>query len=291
MLKRFFSFLLVPIVFAACTTNNVTVDDEIQKYFDSAGVKGSFGFYDNGQGHFTIYNLTRFRDSFYAPGGSFDILQGLVALQTGVVTNDTSALGGAAFSGNLPGGTSPGGTTLSGASSSGATLSGISTGGISLSNIFRSGGNDTVSLALANAIGKDTIKKWVDSLAYGNKDIKDLNAGILGGKLKIPADQQMGLIKKLYFGQLPFFQRNQDLVRKMFLREQNSNYSITYKTGKTIHDGRVNAWIMGWDEENKHPYFFVCNMESADVQMDPGKIGLQLVKNILGPMGFFAGKK
>src|SRR5579872_5210141 len=58
-----FALLLIPILFAACSQNNVTVDDSLGKYFDSAGVKGSFGMFDNGQGHFTICNLPRFRDS------------------------------------------------------------------------------------------------------------------------------------------------------------------------------------------------------------------------------------
>jgi hypothetical protein len=92
MPQRFFAFLLIAVLFGACSPNNVTVDNSIGKYFDSAGVKGSFGFYDNGQGHFTIYNLTRFRDSAYAAGTTFDVLQGLIALQSGVATNDTTPI-------------------------------------------------------------------------------------------------------------------------------------------------------------------------------------------------------
>ncbi len=173
MPKSFFAVFpfAAALLFTACSTNNVTVDDSLQKYFDSAGVKGTFGFYDNGQGHFTIYNLQRFRDSAYAPGGTFDVVQALIALQTGIAANENSPL-----------------------------LQPDSAG--------------SGSIRLAEAIGKDSLKKWVDSLRYGNKDITGYSDSTRpNGRLKITADEQLGLTKKLYFDQLPFFQRTQRLVK------------------------------------------------------------------------------
>jgi len=254
MPRRFFVTLLIAaaIGFTACQTNNVTVDNSLQKYFDSAGVQGTFGFYDNGQGHFTISNLARFRDSAYPPGPTFDILQDLIALQTGIAANEHSPLLQPDPAGPAAG-----------------------------------------SIRLAAAIGKDTLKKWVDSLRYGNKDISEYTDSTHpAGRLAITADEQMGLIKKLYFDQLPFFQRTQRLVKQLFKTEQNSNYLLAYTAGQgTDTHGKTTAWMMGWVEENKHPYFFVLNMEPKVGQADASAIGLQLVKNILGPMGFFAGKK
>ena len=48
---------------------------------------------------------------------------------------------------------------------------------------------------------------------------------------------------------------------------------------------------MGWVEENKHPYFFVLNVENADPRASAEQIGTQIVKRILPSMGFFQGKK
>ncbi|HEY4335088.1 MAG TPA: penicillin-binding transpeptidase domain-containing protein [Puia sp.] len=254
MPRRFLAFLLIAaaIGFTACSTNNVTVDDSLQKYFDSAGVHGTFGFYDNGQGHFTIYNLARFRDSTYSPGNTFDILQALIAVQTGLAADEHSALLQPDSAGPAAG-----------------------------------------SVRLAAAIGKDTLKKWVDSLRYGNRDLSEYtDPAHPAGRLKISADEQLGLTKKLYFDQLPFFQRTQKLVKQQFRTERNSNYLLAYTTGiGTDANGKYTGWIMGWVEENNHPYFFVVNMEVPNGQADVSTIGLQLVKNILGPMGFFAGKK
>jgi len=87
---RCWTFILIPLLFAACSQNNVTEDNSFKKYFDSAGVSGTFGMFDNGQGHFTIYNLPRFRDSAYLPAGTFDLLLSLIGIQTGLVKDDTA---------------------------------------------------------------------------------------------------------------------------------------------------------------------------------------------------------
>jgi len=35
---------------------------------------------------------------------------------------------------------------------------------------------------------------------------------------------------------------------------------ITKQDGVQSEDGHEIGWIVGWIEENKHPYFFVLNM-------------------------------
>ena len=64
--------------------------------------------------------------------------------------------------------------------------------------------------------------------------------------------------------------------------ENNSSYRLTYKTARgTKEDGHAIGWVMGWVEENKHPYFFVVNLESADPNKDLGTAGLTIAKGIL----------
>jgi beta-lactamase class D len=284
MSRTLFALFLAASVFTACSPNNVTVDDSLQRYFDSAGVKGSFALFDNGQGHFTIYNLPRYKDSAYAPGRTFDIMQALIALQTGVLKDDTSKLPvwNSFFALPYP--------------AVAKDTSKFSAGGSrSLKGAFqdttRPGNVDFVGLA--GQIGKDTLKKWIDSLRYGNRDINGpIDSSWFDNHLKITGDEQLGLIKRLYFDQLPFYNRPQQLVRGIMPAEINSNYRLIYKTGQTTkEDGHALGWVLGWVEENKHPYFFVINLESEDRNKDLGAIGLHIVKNILRPMGFFEGKK
>lgn len=272
MVRAFISILLFPVIFLGCSPNNVTVDDSLGRYFDSAGVTGAFGLFDNGQGRFTIYNLPRYSDSFYTPGATFDIMQALIAIQTGILKDDSSkmVLGRPVEKPDTP---HP----------------------ASLGESFR----DTTELntqqfyyLYAGFLKRDTVKKWIDSLQYGNRKTSDSSEFWRDGTLKINCDEQLGLLKKLYFNQLPFFARTQEIVRRMMSAESNSAYRLCYKTAQGVkEDGHGIGWIMGWVEENKHPYFFVVNLESADRAKDLRQTGLVIAKKILQQEGFFEGKK
>ncbi len=260
MVKGIFTAAILAFLFAGCNQGNVTEDDSLKQYFDAEGVNGDFGMFDNGQGHFTIYNLRRFRDSAYLPAATFDIVQSLIAVQTGVAKDDSTVI---ARDSNL-----------------------------TLAKAFRN--SYTVSFRdLARRIGRDTIKKWVDSIGYGNKDISGaVDTFWLDNHLAITSDEQLGLVKKLYFDQLPFFPRSQKIVRQMMLMEGNSNYQLSYKTGTGIRkDGHVFTWFTGWVEENKHPYFFVLNLDTNTAGKDMKVSGLNILKNVLKQLGFFQGKK
>jgi beta-lactamase class D len=277
-MKAIPAFLIVTVLFTACSTNNVKVDDSFQTYFDSAGVKGCFALFDNGQGRFTIYNLPRYRDSAYQPGETFDIVEALIALQTGAVNDENSPIyDSASFHEDS------------------ATFARMSSHRITttLRQSFQadSGYGMMGFLRISNLIGQDTLKKWVDSsLHYGKHD----SGKIIHPSLKITPDQQLGLIKKLYFGQLPFFKRPQEIVRGLMRVESNSNYKLYYKTtsqGITA-DGKAIGWAVGWIEENRHPYFFVVNLDMDGANRhDTGLIGLEIAKKILRQMGFFGGTK
>jgi beta-lactamase class D len=262
MSRSLFAFLLIPVFFAACSQNNVTEDTSLHRSFDSAGVRGAFGLFDNSQGHFTIYNLPRFRDSAYQPAATFDIVQALIAIQTGVVKDDSAIV------------TVPQGPTLR----------------QSFQQMHQQA-NDSTFRELSKRIGKDTLKKWIDSLGYGTKYIAG-DAFWYDNHLKITADEQLGLIKKLYFGQLPFFQRTQKMVADMMVTEGNSNYQLRYKLAQGFNEGqRPVGWVLGWIEENKNRYFFVLTLESADASADLSTTGLALTHSILTKMGFFLGKR
>jgi beta-lactamase class D len=48
--------------------------------------------------------------------------------------------------------------------------------------------------------------------------------------------------------------------------------------------------VVGWVEENKHPYFFVLNLESSDPGLDMKNVRMKILKDILGQLGFLQGK-
>jgi beta-lactamase class D len=258
-MKKFLLIVSVGLFFAACSPNNVKEDEALGKYFDSAGVKGTFALFDNGTGDFTIYNLSRYKDSAYSPASTFKVVHSLIALETGVVSDEKMTI------------------PLDSA--------------VTMETAFK---NSIVPYyqEVARRIGKDTMRFWLDSLQYGNHTIgKSIDSFWLNNTLKLTPDEQLGIMKRLFFNQLPFQKRTHEIVKRVMLRELNANYQLSYQTGLTYKEnGNQLAWVVGWIEENKHPYFFVLNIEGpANITMVDTRISL--LKKILSNQGFFEGKR
>jgi beta-lactamase class D len=258
----------------ACSPNNVNNDNSLEKYFKDNNVEGTFGMFDNGKGNFNLYNVVRFRDSAYLPASTFKIINSLIGIETGRVI-DTNVV----FSWN-----------------------GLSSGrpecdkDMAMHDAFR------VSCPpwyqeLARRIGKDTLQQWIDTLGYGRRYKPFMIAGNtdtfwLDNSVKVTADEQLGIVKQLYFDQLPFQKRTQRLVRGMMLQEKNANYSLSYKTGWGFTEkGHSLGWIVGWIEENQHPYFFVLQVEHPSKNFDMATVRLKILKDILKQYNFFEGKR
>jgi len=266
---RFFIPCLLILIFSGCSSNNVQEDDSLKTYFDSAGVKGCFGLFNNGDNSFIIYNLSRYRDSSYTPASTFKIVNSLIGIQTGVIRDENMVI----------------------------KWDGIKRWNEDWNKDLTMKEAFAVSAVpyyqeVARRIGRDTMKMWIDSLGYGNRDISGpIDSFWLNNTLKIKPDEELGLVKKLYFDQLPFFKRTQQIVQSVMLREQNSNYKLYYKTGWGFPGhGEELAWVVGWIEENRHPYFFVLNIEST-VPDRVHEVRIKLLKDILTHLGFFNGKK
>lgn len=149
---------------------------------------------------------------------------------------------------------------------------------------------------IARRIGAVEMQKWIDTLQYGNKNIgSKVDEFWLDNSLQISADEQVGLMKKLYFDKLPFSQRSQRIVRSLMLHEDSTDYRLYYKTGTRQSDSSTLAWMVGFierketqigvltkrKETNYKPYFFAMNIETSDSTIDYHKVRLQIVKDIL----------
>ncbi|HSR40271.1 MAG TPA: penicillin-binding transpeptidase domain-containing protein [Phnomibacter sp.] len=268
--------VLVAGLMTACNTNNITQDNSLKKYFDDNKVEGCFGLFDNGQGHFTIYNMPRYRDSAYLPASTFKIFNSLVALGTGRIFSDTVVV---PWDGVVR--TGPGGDTMTQWNKD-----------MNMREAFAVS-NVGFYQEMARRIGRDTMQKMLDSIGYGNKKIgPQIDRFWLDNTLKVTPDEQLGLVKKLYFKQLAFQNREQEIVKDLMIREKTDKYILAYKTGwgKT-EKGNQLGWMVGWIEENKHPYFFVLNVESPDPNIDMVTTRKKILEGILKEKGFFEGKK
>ena len=271
---RILSSFIAALFLAACTTNNIAEDDTLKKYFDENNVTGTFGMFDNGQAKFTIYNVVRYTDSVYLPASTFKIVNSLIGIQTGKVNDDSTVIKWDSISRGRP--------------ECNKDMMMVDAFRISCPPWY---------MELARRIGKDTMQHWLDTLGYAAKNgrfqISDnLDTFWLDNSTKITADEQLGLVKKLYFDQLPFQKRPMRIVRSMMLMRDDANYKLSYKTGwGTTEKGNQLGWMIGWIEENKRPYFFVLQVESPDKNIDMVSVRLKILEGILRQYGFMEGKK
>jgi beta-lactamase class D len=267
------SFLPLAITFSlfslsSCTVNKAKIDNNLEKYFAAEQVEGCFTMLNNSDGKVTVYNMGLDTMRFL-PASTFDIINTLVGLQTGVVSDENMV---------------------------------IKWDGVIRPN---SGWNKDLTLAqafkanslpyfqeLARRIGKDTLKQWVDSLAYGNRNVSGpVDSFWHNNQLGISPDEQLGLLKRIYFDQLPFRKSVHQTVRDLMQQVDNTQYKLSYHTGFGF-DQRNNSigWLAGWIEENRHVYFFVTLVKSKDPVKDMAAVRMNITQNILKELGFLQGK-
>ncbi len=243
-MKKISVLILIAFGAFACTPNNVKINDAIGKQIDSAGMKGSFALMENSTEAFTIYNLSAYKDSGYAPLNTFFALPILIGFDKGQLNAD--------------------------------------------SNTWVSLDSSAYYQQLVKQIGRNEILQEIDSIHYGKGIVSaNMDSFWRDESLLITADEQLGLMKQLYFKGLPFQKRSQELFSKMILKEANSNYKLSYlvATDKALGN---QAWVVGYIEENLHPYFFVLHTSATDGN-DLKNRNINLLKSILMKEGFFKG--
>ena len=270
-MNRLIVGVFISCLFFACSPNNVKTDNSLETFFKDNKVEGTFGIVNNRNGEITVYNLARLRDSAFLPASTFKIVNSLIGLQTGVIRDDSMVIKWDGVKRSFDSWNKD----------------------LTMYEAFRASAVPYYQ-EVARRIGKDTMQRWLDSLSYGNKKISGIDTFWLDHSLKITPDEQLGLVKALYFNQLPFFARNQHIVKRAMLFEDKPEYKLSYKTGWGFWDStnkRHIGWVVGWIEENRHPYFFVLNLETSDKNFDMPAVRMKILKGILDHLGFMKGKK
>ncbi len=270
-MKRITFLFIILCIFLvpSCSVNKAKIDNSFKKYFDARNVDGAFTLLNNADGEIIVYNMSLDTMRF-TPASTFKIINSLIGLETGKILDENMMI----------------------------KWDGVKRANpewnrdMTMNEAFKVS-NVGYYQEVAKRIGKDTMKRWIDTLSYGNRDLSgSIDSFWLNNTLKISPDEQLGLMKRLYFDQLPFRKSVQQTVRNVMLQEDNTAYKLSYKTGWGFDEAKNNiGWITGWIEENRHVYFFVTLIKSADPKIDIRSVRLNITKDILKQLGFFEGKK
>jgi bla regulator protein BlaR1 len=134
---------------------------------------------------------------------------------------------------------------------------------------------------LASEVGPQRMQKFVDAAHYGNQDISGgIDKFWLGSSLKISAEEEVALLKRLVIDDLPFSQRSMAIVRGLLKLSTTEKGTLYGKTGSNHEQGKdVMGWFVGYVVTPFHVYIFATNIQAADGAQ--GKKARQLTETIL----------
>lgn len=252
------------ILLGACT-DNVQENSAWARLYQEQHLHGSFMLYNNLTNQFTVYNL-KGTQRRHIPGHSFDLMEYMVGLETGILTDTSMRI-------------------LVPDSSRGISAD----SSLTVGEAFRRSPL-AFEREIASRIGAKNFREWIDSVKYGNMLLKPvMDSFWFDGTLKISLDEQLGFIEQLYFGKLPFQARTQRLVKSMMRQKADSLYSLSYKTGFDRIGPARQAWVLGWIEQQDHPYFFAMYALDSTGAGDFRQRTMTLLHVVLDQQGFFKG--
>jgi beta-lactamase class D len=99
---------------------------------------------------------------------------------------------------------------------------------------------------LARRIGRERYLNYLNACNYGNQNLSEPGIDFWNfGELGISPLDQVNFIRDLYEGNLPFSERNMEIVKRVMITEKADNYVIRAKTGWTREGGINTGWWVG----------------------------------------------
>lgn len=225
-----FFLLLSPLMAAA-------EDAEIASLFEKQGVEGTLVLASLATGEVIIHNEARAIQRL-APASTFKVLNTLIALEEGVVTDKDSPFKWDGHVYEI------------------AEWNRDQT----LESAFR------VSCVwcyqqIAERVGKEKYRHYLQTAEYGALPQEfDLTAFWLEGTLRISALEQVAFIKKVVLRTLPFSPGSYDTLRDIMLAESAPGYSLYAKTGWAVRTEPQVGWYVGYVETAQGTWFFATNI-------------------------------
>ena len=231
--------LLASVVRASETVEQTDLADMFQ------GFDGTFVMYDEGAGRYTVFNKAR-SETRFSPCSTFKVFHALIGLDSGVLDRDDAR-------------------TLmkwNGKPSSIAAWNHDQT----LASAMR---HSVVWYfqRVATGIGEERMQRGLDRIGYGNRDISGgLTRFWLQSSLKISPREQVGLLRALFNGSLPFAAEDIAVVKRDITLSSGNGVRFMGKTGAGSDDADrgIIGWFVGGVETPHNRWSFAVNIQGPD---------------------------
>jgi beta-lactamase class D len=123
---------------------------------------------------------------------------------------------------------------------------------------------------IARKIGVKRMTSYLRKLNYTGMvfDTLTIDNFWLKGKSKFSQMQQIDFLQRLYFSQLPISKRTEKIMKDIMQIEKNDDYVLSGKSGWGMRNEMNNGWLVGYVEKNNSIYFFATNVEKLETDMD-----------------------
>lgn len=213
--------------------------NELQALFDSAKVTGATVVFDPGAMVFYSNDFDRCRKG-YLPASTFKIPNSLIALETGIVENESTVFEWDGKKRRLK----------------------TWERDLTFREAFHASCVPCYQ-EIARKVGADTMRKYLDLFHYGDMvfDSSTIDLFWLEGNSRITAFGQIDFLKDFYEEKLPLSAHTYSVMKNLIVIEKNDRYTLSGKTGWAIRNENNLGWFVGYIESAKGVRFFATNLE------------------------------
>lgn len=215
---------------------------EFQSIIDSSGLEGAILIYDSQTGLYYSNNF-EWCEEGRLPASTFKITNSIIALETGVVENDSTL-----FKWNGE------------------------------SRVLKNWEQDLTFREafhyscvpcyqeVAQKIGPQRMKEYLEQFNYGEMIVDSTSIATfwLEGESKISQFQQIEFLRKFYQSELPITESTERIMKGLMVIEENKDYKLSGKTGWAIRNGNNNGWFVGYIETEDNLYYFAINVDPKE---------------------------
>lgn len=245
---RFSWFFIIVVLLPSCkneekskkekTETKLIVNNEFQEILDATKLEGAILVYDLSK---DVYYSNNFEwcSKGRLPASTFKIPNSIIALETGVVKNDSTIFKWKGESRYLK----------------------IWEQDLTLKEAFHYSCVPCYQ-EVARKIGVERMKSNVIKLDFGTMDVNEttIDNFWLQGKSKINQFQQIDFLKRLYNSELLISKRTDSIMKNMMIMSKKNQYVLRGKTGWSIRGEENNGWFVGYVLVKNKAYFFATNV-------------------------------
>ena len=244
-----FLILVVCLVFLACRSDKIEPSivqyektskrvphNNFQQLLDSNDVRGSILIYNlNGDEYYS--NDFNRCDSGFIPASTFKIPNTIIALETGVVTDENSIWYWDGVRRSRP----------------------ILNQDLRLQEAFHQSCVPCYQ-SFAREIGMDRMSSYLQKLKFGHMvfDSSSIDMFWLQGNSVVTQFQQIDFLKRLYTSELKINTRTDSLFKKLMIVDSNDRFTLRGKTGLSTSGI---GWYVGYVEVKNNVFFFATNIQ------------------------------